>query len=99
MTTSAHRGRIKRRGYACGILTRAADEREPRGTSGSALDYDIANIQQVHMPEHAGRPKPRAKESTRSLVAAGAPLAWVPRRVFFTSGVGTHETQRVAVQR
>src|SRR5215212_4290675 len=27
------------------------------------------------------------------------PLAWVPTRVFFTTGVGRHETQRVAVQR
>ena len=27
------------------------------------------------------------------------PLAFVPTRVFFTSGVGTHETQRVAMQR
>ena len=32
---------------------------------------------------------------------AGEPeaLAWVPRRMFFTSGVGTHETLRVAMQR
>jgi len=45
-----------------------------------------------------------AKQSRRQIRVASAtdelpPLAWVPTRVFFTTGVGRHETQRVAIQR
>jgi arginine decarboxylase len=47
------------------------------------------------------RPTARRSRTPVRPTEAGseAPLIWVPRRLFFTSGVGTHETHRAAMQR
>lgn len=42
--------------------------------------------------------KRRSSESSPS-VDVSRPMIWTPTRLFFSSGVGTHETQRVAMQR
>jgi arginine decarboxylase len=47
----------------------------------------------------AKRPTRQATRLEEAAAREAAPLAWAPTRVFFTSGVGTHETRRVAMQR
>jgi arginine decarboxylase len=49
-------------------------------------------------PHDAPMPKTRSPRAQKIDQSETAPLLFVPRRVFFTSGVGRHEQERVATQ-